>query len=102
MNFGYIVRSIQQSPQFIEAVKELEGGSRRVNMSGLSGSRSAFWAAALAGKGFPVVMVCNSGARAREVLEDLRSIAGRVYYYPPLQPILYNDMVHSMEAEWRG
>ncbi|MGI6703927.1 MAG: transcription-repair coupling factor [Clostridia bacterium] len=100
MNFGYIVRSIQQSPQFIEAVKELEGGSRRVNMSGLSGSRSAFWAAALAGKGFPVVMVCNSGARAREVLEDLRSIAGRVYYYPPLQPILYNDMVHSMEAEW--
>ena len=34
------------------------------------------------------------------MLEDLRSIAGRAYYYPPLQPILYNDMVHSMEAEW--
>ena len=53
MNFGYIVRSIQQSPQFIEAVKELEGVAEGVNMSGLSGSRSAFWAAALAGKVSP-------------------------------------------------
>ncbi|MFA7215439.1 MAG: transcription-repair coupling factor [Bacillota bacterium] len=100
MNSGYIIRRIQESQQFLEAVKELGSGAGKVNMSGLSGSRSSFWAAALADKGFPIVMVCSSEARAREVLEDLKSLTGNVYYYPPLQPVLYNDMVHSMEAEW--
>ena len=42
----------------------------------------------------------SSDANAREVLEDLKSFTGRVFYYPSLQPVLYNDMVHSMEAEW--
>jgi transcription-repair coupling factor (superfamily II helicase) len=100
MNFEYILRRIQQSPQLNETVSELARGGKRVDMSGLSGSRRAFWAASLAGKGFPLVAVCSNQANAREVYEDLKSFTGKVFYYPPLQPVLYNDIVHSMEAEW--
>ncbi|HOC09705.1 MAG TPA: hypothetical protein PKN88_09280, partial [Bacillota bacterium] len=100
MNFKYILRRIQQSPPFNQAVLELSGGEKRIDLSGLSGSRRAFWTAALADKGYPVVVVCSSDANARELLEDLKGFTGRVFYYPSLQPVLYNDMVHSMEAEW--
>ena len=100
LNFKYILRRIQQSPPFNQAVLELSGGEKRIDLSGLSGSRRAFWTAALADKGYPVVVVCSSDANARELLEDLKGFTGRVFYYPSLQPVLYNDMVHSMEAEW--
>ena len=100
LNFEYIIRRIRQSPQFTQAVLELERDGKRIDMSGLSGSRRAFWTAALVGGGYPAVVVCSSEANARELFEDLKSFSGRAYYYPSLQPVLYNDMVHSMEAEW--
>lgn len=99
MNYEYIIRKIQDSRQFGSTIEELQRGAARVNMAGLSGSRRAFWSAALAQRGYPVVIVGSNEVNAREIYEDLRSFTRRVFYYPSLQPILYNDIVHSMEAE---
>lgn len=99
MGFGYIIRRIRGSFQFNEALKELRKGNKKLNMSGLSGSRSAFWTAALVEERPYVVVICSSQARAREMSEDLKGLAGEVFCYPPLQPTLYNDMVHSAERD---
>ncbi len=100
MGFRNITRRIWQNPQFIEAAEGLKKYGGQVNISGLSGSRSVVWIAALAERFLPMVVVCNSESRAREVLDDLQNFVERPLYYPPLQRTLYDDMVHSMEAEW--
>jgi len=100
MNFKYITDRIQDSQQFMGVTHKLQRGGIRVNMAGLSGSRRSFWISALAGRGYhPIVVVSSSGINAREIYEDLKSFTDKVLYYPSLQPILYNDIVHSMESE---
>lgn len=100
MKFEYITDRIRNSPQFTGLVDKLKKGGIRIGMSGLSGTRRAFWISALTGRGYrPVVVISGSAANAGELAEDLKSISDRVLYYPSLQPILYNDIVHSMEAE---
>lgn len=100
MGFEYITSRIKAGPQFIEAMKKLRSGSKRISMSGLSGTRRAFWIAALAQQdGRPIVVISSDGTKARELLDDLKNFTDKVLYYPVLQPILYNQMVHSMETE---
>lgn len=100
MGFEYITQRIRRDATFIEMAEGIENRDGPVNISGLSGSRSAVWIAALAGKYAPMVVVCSNETRAREMLDDLQNFVEGPLYYPPLHRTLYDDMAHNMETEW--
>lgn len=99
MSLDYIIDRIRNNPKFRSAMDDISGGRSRVNMIGISGSRRAFWAAALRSEGFPLLVICSNIMNARETYEDLKALCDGVYLYLPLPPVLYNAAAHSMETE---
>lgn len=99
MSFDYIINKIRSNSQFRNAMDDINKGRTRVNMIGISGSRRALWASALEAEGYPLLIISSSMANAREIYEDLKNFSDSVFLYPSLQPVLYNAMAHSMEAE---
>ncbi|MDI6705073.1 MAG: transcription-repair coupling factor [Bacillota bacterium] len=99
LSLDYIIDRIRDNPKFRSAMGDIAGGRTRANMIGISGSRRAFWAAALRSEGYPLLIICSNIMNAREAYEDLRVLCDDVYLYLPLQPVLYNAAAHSMETE---
>jgi transcription-repair coupling factor (superfamily II helicase) len=99
LSIEYIIDKIGKSRQFSKAVQDLERITDHVSMTGISGSRSALWAAAIEAAGHPVLIITSNMTSADQIYQDLKELKEGVCLFRPLQPVLYNPLAHSIEAE---
>lgn len=99
MKLQYALDRIRDTNSFKKAVEDLKNGAGRVNLGGVSGSRRAFWIAALESAGSPGLVITYNSSNAQEISEELKNFMDGVYFFPSHQAVLYNVQAHSKEVE---
>ncbi len=99
LKLQYAVNRIKHTPAFKEIIEDIVGRNNNIDIGGVSGSKRAFWTAAVKSACETILCITYNSTNAREIYDELRNFYDDVYFFPAHQGVLYNVLAHSAEAE---